>query len=112
MDVQQLELRGNVPIVHERELEFDMQAAEAELKTQLVEAWGFMAIEVPGINEKVRELLSSFSDACSSTSPSLLDYPPLRFPKFRGVETMAISHFIPKCPGLRRVSLIQKSTCM
>ena len=66
-------LKGRVPLVQMKTIEKDVNSAASEFEDQLAQ-WGFMALEMPGINEKIEALFKAFSTACSSTSPSLNDH--------------------------------------
>lgn len=45
----------------------------ADFRDQL-DSWGFMALEVPGISARIKELYAEFSAALASVSPTLDDY--------------------------------------
>lgn len=73
MNPEPLKLAGVVPIVRADSPAADMASAAGAIENQLT-GWGFMAVEVPGIGARVRELMESFAAACRSEDPKLVDY--------------------------------------
>lgn len=76
-----------------------MRSAASEIRAQLTD-WGFMAVEVPGIGERVAAMMSSFSEACDSAEPSLSDYAYARVPQVSSGGTHGFFPYLSEVPRL------------
>jgi hypothetical protein len=94
-----MQLSGVAPLIRASELDADMQSATEVITTQLAE-WGFMAVEVPGINKKVEQLLGSFASACASNSPKLSDYVYTSVPQISSCGNHGFYPFYSEVPRL------------
>jgi hypothetical protein len=68
-----LPLQGQVPVLHLAAIEPDFLRSRAKFEAQLRD-WGFMALELPGIGERVAAVQAAFSAACRSVSPHLTEF--------------------------------------
>lgn len=66
-------LSGTVPVIGPSSIE-DCTARSIEAFRAQLHAWGFMALEIPGIGARVNDLYRAFSVALASTSPRLDSY--------------------------------------
>lgn len=69
-----------MPQLHVESVEDDAIRNIEEFREQLA-TWGFMALEVPGIGDRVTELYGAFDAALASTSPSLYEFAVDRVPQ-------------------------------
>lgn len=99
MTVNPLPLAGAVPRVELGHLESHMAAASPEIQSQLVR-WGFMAVEVPGMGELNRALLSTFEEACQSTEPTLEDFAYANLPQLSAGSTHGFFPYLSEVPRL------------
>jgi len=76
-----------------------MRSAAGEIRAQLTD-WGFMAVEVPGIGERVAAMMSGFSDACDSADPSLSDYAYAKVPQISSGGTHGFFPYLSEVPRL------------
>ncbi|MET8563564.1 hypothetical protein ABZV75_24360 [Streptomyces flaveolus] len=76
-----------------------MRSAAREIRAQLID-WGFMAVEVPGIGERVAAMMSRFSEACDSAEPSLSDYAYSRVPQISSGGTHGFFPYLSEVPRL------------
>jgi hypothetical protein len=96
-----MQLSGIVPMVRINEPERDMKSAQGAIATQLAD-WGFMAVEVPGIGEKVEKMMNEFALACSSTEPSLSEYEFSRVPQIANGGTHGFFPYLSEVPRLAK----------
>ncbi|OLR92246.1 hypothetical protein BJP25_23290 [Actinokineospora bangkokensis] len=94
-------LAGSVPVVRATDVRADLTAAADPIREQL-EGWGFMSVEVPGIGDRVRAMMSSFRDACLSTDPSLDDYAYERTPQLSNGGTHGFFPYNSEIPRLAK----------
>lgn len=76
-------LASQVPVVHAGAIEREFPAAAESFRQQLA-AWGFMALEVPGVGHQINELYDAFRAACATQSPSLTDFHYVSVPQLPG----------------------------
>jgi len=81
--VRLMPLAGRVPVVTSRSPDEDFKASASDFAGQLNE-WGFMAFEIPGINDRITALHSAFGAACQSRSPRLTDFHYISVPQLGG----------------------------
>ncbi|MGC5010857.1 hypothetical protein ACLQ2R_08850 [Streptosporangium sp. DT93] len=99
MEVPLMELSGRVPSVRLQELQADMGSAAEDIRSQLT-GWGFMAAEVPGLGQRVEDMMRKFSEACESTEPSLSDYPYTSVPQLSNGGTHGFFPYNSEIPRL------------
>jgi len=66
-------LRGRVPVIHETNMSAEIVRQADAFRGQLSD-WGFMAFEIPGVNQRIRVLEAAFGQALAAEGPSLGDY--------------------------------------
>ncbi|MFG2986893.1 hypothetical protein ACGFYQ_37560 [Streptomyces sp. NPDC048258] len=99
MDVTPMPLSGIVPSVRIDEPAQDIRSSGEAIATQLTD-WGFMAVEVPGIGQKVDRMMQEFALACSSTEPNLTEYEYSRVPQLATGGTHGFFPYLSEVPRL------------
>jgi hypothetical protein len=99
MTVTPMHLASVVPTVRADAPEADMQSAAPAIRTQLTD-WGFMAVEVPGLGQRVADLTRLFRDACLATEPRLSDFAYGSVPQLSNGGTHGFFPYLSEVPRL------------
>jgi isopenicillin N synthase-like dioxygenase len=99
MDVTAFPLAGRIPVVDSDDASAGMRSAAEAIERQLTD-WGFMAVEVPGIGDRVAKMNESFAAACLSADPQLSDYAYESVPQLSNGGTHGFFPYLSEVPRL------------